>query len=215
MVGPKVRVHVSSPRNVILYRKPAGTSSWSKACDSPCNMELPIGDTYRVAGNHIAQSKEFKLEASAGGTVDVVIDPPSGGGMVLGGVLAGVGGTAAWVGALLTLVGAANAGRDCTNVNGYYGTQAQCEQDKANGPAVRNGGLVTMGVGAAVAGLGLVVFFNSATTDLEQHRGGGDRAGDGKKDAFVREPAWRSSVAKDSNGGVPAASFPVIWSGTF
>jgi hypothetical protein len=204
MVGPKARVHITTSRSVILYRKYAG--SWTKACDSPCDQELPIGDGYRVVGNGVPQSKEFHLEVGPAGFVDIVVDPPNSGGMVFGGILAGTGAFAAWVGSLMALVGAVNAGRDCTTYNpGYYSSPAQCDSEKKDGPGVRDAGLVTMAVGAGVGVLGLVVFFNSATTDIEQKHGGAP------KDAFVREPTFRGT----STAMAPGAAFPVLFSHSF
>ena len=109
MVGPKARVRITSPKQVILYRRPAGSNAFVQQCTSPCNEDLPIGDTYRVTGNGVAQSKDFRLDAPPGGAVDIVVDPPSTGGMILGGFMAGGGASAAYVGLLMTLVGAAAA----------------------------------------------------------------------------------------------------------
>jgi hypothetical protein len=210
MVGPKARVHITTSRSAILYRRPAGSGSWTKACASPCDRELPIGDTYRITGNGLPQSKEFHLDVGSAGFVDLVVDPPNTGGMVLGGMLAGTGGFTAWIGSLMALVGAGNAGRDCTTYSdGYYDSRSSCERDKENGPGLRDAGLVTMGVGAAVGVLGLVVFFNSATTDVDQRKNAGSA-----HDAFVRTPTFRGSTST-AEAGVPAASFPVLFTRSF
>ena len=219
MVGPRARVHITSTRNVILYRRPAGTTSWVQACTSPCNQELPIGDTYRLTGNGVAASKEFHLDARPGGSVDVAIDPPSTGGMVLGGLLAGAGTTAAYVGMLMALIGA-------TEVNdGCYGgftstTSSYCENRKSDAEDVRNAGLIAMGVGAAVTVGGLLIFLNSAKTDITQSSGGGDSAGAAspprRLDAFVRQPTWRSgSSSSERAAAAPPAAFPILLQHTF
>jgi hypothetical protein len=210
MVGPKARVHITTKKNAILYRRPAGSTGWSKACTSPCDRDLPIGDTYRITGNGLPQSKEFHLETGPAGFVDLVVDPPSTGGMVIGGILAGTGGFTAWIGSLIALVGASNAGRDCSAYSDgyYYDSRSSCERERDDGPGVRDAGLVTMGVGAAVGVLGLVVFFNSATTDIDQRKGGG------ANDAFLRTPTFRGSTST-AEAGVPAASFPVLFTRSF
>jgi hypothetical protein len=207
MVGPKARVHITTSKRVILYRRPAGSSSWFKACESPCDMDLPTGDTYRIHGNNIPNSKELRLDVGPSGFVDLVVDPPNTGAMVLGGIVAGGGGLAFLVGSLMALVGAANAGLDCAHYDPrYYTSQADCQQAKSNGPGIRDAGLVTLGIGAAVTAAGLLVIFNSATTDVDQH---GGKKGE-SKDAFVRTPTWKSATSS-----TPSAAFPVLWQGTF
>lgn len=219
MVGPKARVHVTSAKRAILYRRPAGTNSWVQACQAPCDVDLPIGDTYRIAGNGLSQSKEIHLEAGPNGFVDLVVDPPSTGGMVIGGVLAGAGGLTGTVGALVALVGASNAGLDCNHYydSTYYYSKDQCERDKRDGPGLRDAGLVTLGVGAAVGVVGLVVFLNSAKTDVDQR---GHAASDAKldlpRDAFVRRPEWKTVASSaESATPVPPASFPLVLTGHF
>lgn len=211
MVGPRARVHITAPKQVILYRKAAGTSSFVQACASPCDLELPINDTYRLAGNGLSQNKEFRLQAGPGGFVDIVVDPPSTGGMILGGFIAGGGATAAYVGMLMALVGQSDADRSCYTYSGstsYYGNS--CEEQKSDGASLRNAGLVTMVVGAAVTALGIVVFINSASTDVSQRSGGG------AKDAYVRTPSWRiAGSSAESATRAPAASFPVVFTAHF
>jgi hypothetical protein len=212
MVGPKARVHITSSKRVLLYRRPAGSGGWYQACASPCDMELPTGDTYRIHGNNIPNSKEIRLDVGPSGFVDLHVDPPNTGGMVLGGIVAGGGGLTFMVGALVALVGAANAGLDCNNYDHrYYTSQAQCQKAKDDGPGLRNGGLIALGIGAAVTGAGLLVIFNSATTDVDQH--GGKKS---SNDAFVRLPGWKAGASSAENATPPpAAAFPVMWQGTF
>lgn len=212
MVGPRARVHITAPKQVILYRKAAGTSTFQQACASPCDLELPINDTYRLAGNGLSQNKEFRLQAGPGGFVDIVVDPPSTGGMILGGFVAGGGATAAYVGLLMALVGQSEADKACYSYSGtstsYY---SSCEKDKSDGQAIRNAGLVTMVVGAAVTALGIVVFINSASTDVSQKSGGA-----APKDAYVRTPTWRTaSSSAEGATRAPAAAFPVLFTAHF
>jgi len=220
MVGPKARVHVTSPKQVILYRKPAGSNNWVPACTSPCNAELPIGDAYRVLGNGVAQSKEFHLDAGPGGSTEVAVDPPSGGGMVLGGIMAGGGATAMYFGFLLTVVGIVDANLDCSKPNDLsnsrYNNPATCEKRKEDGPKLREAGLITMGVSAAITGVGILVFLNSAKTDVVQHGGGGSGKANQPNTAFLRTPEWRGSSSSASAATpAPIANFPVLFSGRF
>lgn len=213
MVGPRARVHITSRKQVILYRRPAGTNSWTQACTSPCDAELPIGDGYRITGSGVAQSKEFHLQASPGGAVDVVVDPPSQGGMVVGGVMAYGGAATAYVGLLTALVGAAQAGEKCYSSSGY------CADRKSDGEDLRDGGLVALGVGAAVGALGLVVFFNSVSTDITQRGAGAKddaRAASPRLDAFLRAPTWRGrGSSAEGAAAAPPATFPLVFGGHF
>src|SRR5262249_23659527 len=111
MVGPRARVHITSREDVVLYRRPASSSGGGQACSSPCNEELPIGDTYRITGNGVAATKEFRLETSPSGTVELTVDPPSSGGKVVGGILTATGAIAAYMGLFI------GAGRNCGNCN--------------------------------------------------------------------------------------------------
>lgn len=218
MVGPRARVHITSSKNVILYRRPAGTTAWVQACTSPCNQELPIGDAYRVTGNGVSASKEFRLDASPGSTVDVAIDPPSTGGMVLGGFLAGGGATAAYVGMLMALVGVSEANDTC--YGGFSSTSdSYCERRKDDAEELRNAGLITMAVGTAMTVGGILIFLNSAKTDIVQTSGRGESSGAAARprplDAFVRQPTWRSVSSSERAASAPPASFPVLLQGTF
>lgn len=218
MIGPRARVHLSSPRNTILYRRAAGSAGWMIACTSPCNEELPIGDTYRVTGNGIAQSKEFRLDAPPGGSVDVTIDPPSTGGMVLGGLMAGGGATAAYVGLALFLVGTRSEA--CTY--DFYG--ASCTP--VDRDSLQTAGLITLGVGSVLTAAGLLVFLNNAKTDISQSSAKGGASGAAgsaagavaspKLDAYLRRPTWRDALSSSERATAAApASFPVVLGGSF
>jgi hypothetical protein len=206
--GPKARVHITTAHNVKLYRKPAGSDSWFDACSSPCDQDLPTGDTYKILGNNVPSSKEFHLEVGPSGFVDLVVDPPNHGGMILGGIIGGTGGLAFMVGSLMALVGVANDNLDCSRWQSqgqYFTSQSDCQSTQSNGKSVRNAGLVTLGIGAAVTGLGLVIIFNSATTDIDQHGGAARPA----RDAYLREPTFKSS------GSSADAQFPLVFTRHF
>ncbi len=192
MAGPRARVHIHAKGRVILYRRPAGSNAWSQACASPCDTELPIGDTYRLTGNGVPQSKEFKLEAPAGGAVEISYDPPSTGGIILGGTLAYGGALTAYVGLIMALAGADG------------GSYSSSDKD------LRDAGLITMLVGAGVGALGLVVFLNSSKTDIEQKSSGAR-----SNEAFVRQPSWKTISGARETAQAPAATFPVLFSKSF
>ena len=215
MVGPRARVHITSKKNVILYRRPAGSTAWVQACTSPCNQEMPIGDMYRVTGNGVAASKEFRLEASPGSTVDIAVDPQSTGGMVLGGFLAGGGALVGYVGMLVALVGAAEANDKCYD---FSTTTSSCRHRKEDAEELRNGGLIAMGIGAAATVGGILIFLSNAKTDISQSAGtssSGAALRQGPLDAFVRKPTWRNVSSAERAAAAPPAAFPVLFQGTF
>ncbi len=201
MAGPRAHVHISTPKTVQLFRRPAGTTGWTNACASPCDIDLPLGDDYRVTGSGVAQSKEFRLQGAPGERLEIVVDPTSASGMVAGGLVAGTGAFAMYIGFLTTLVGVAQTNRSCSSY--YYSTTSQCLRDNRDGPAVRNVGLGILLAGTAAAVIGLVVVVNSAGTEVTQH----GAAAHAPKDAFLREPVWRG-VATTNEAGTMV--FPLL-----
>ncbi|MBN9162424.1 MAG: hypothetical protein J0I07_15795 [Myxococcales bacterium] len=218
MVGPRAHVRITSSKNVILYRRPAGSTGWVQACTSPCNQELPIGDAYRGTGSAVAASKEFRLDASPGGSVNIAVDPPSTGGMVLGGFLAGGGATTAYVGMLMALIGASESNSGCYSY-GSSSTDDYCSRRKSDGEDLRNGGLIAMGVGTALTIGGILVFIGSAKTDIIQTSGSRGSSGAASParplDAFLRQPTYRTSSSSERATAAPPATFPVVLGGTF
>lgn len=174
MNGPKARVHIASSTTAVLYRRASGSTAWTLACTSPCDELLPLGDSYRVTGNGIAQSDEFTLRGSPGSTIEIKVDGPSTAGIVLGGTLATVGFLAGYVGLLVVAASLDRYGAD----------------DDA-----RAGGLVAMGLGGLATVGGLLIFFASAKTDVTQNPTSG-----GGKDAWRRLPTWRTA----ERGAAPA-----------
>jgi hypothetical protein len=168
--------------------------------------------TRSTSGHGLSQNKELHLAAGPGGFVDIVVDPPSTGGMILGGFIAGGGATAAYVGMLMALVGQSEADRSCyTYSSSSYGGES-CEERQSDAETLRNAGLITMVVGAGITALGVVVFINSASTDIGQRTGGPSRS----NDAFLRKPTWRSVASSaESANAAPAAAFPVLFTHHF
>lgn len=168
MVGPRAIVHIKSSGRVTLYRRAAGTTELVRACDSPCDAALPLGDGYRIGGRGITTTNEFRLAAKPGGSVELTVDGPNWGGIVGGGLLTIGGGVTAYVGALFALAGASCAG---------------CRATKS----IQNAGFGALAVGAAMIGVGLLIVFPSLKTDLSQETSAPSR------DAFVRTPTWRTA----------------------
>ena len=196
MSGPRARVHMRTPHPAYLYRRAAGTTDFVTACESPCDQEMPIGDTYRIGGSGFSTTPEFKLDAAPGGSVEVTVDGPSWAGIVGGGLLTVGGGVTAYIGTIFALTGSACSS---SSSNGYSSRNNGCD-------SVRNVGLGALAVGAGMIVLGLVIVFPSMKTDFSQQKGTPG------KDAFVRTPTWRS--ASSAEGGTPA-TFPLLYEGRF
>src|SRR5690606_12927794 len=102
MTGPLVRVHIVSSRKAYMYRRPAGSSEFSQACESPCDIDLPTGDTYKIGGSGITTSRAFRIAGALGQTGEIEIDGPSWVGIVGCGTATVVGGLTAYVGLIIT-----------------------------------------------------------------------------------------------------------------
>ncbi len=192
MEGPRVRVHVTSDKPVLLYRRPAGTTTWVQACTSPCDVELPTGDTYRINGNGLQGTKEFNLQASGGGAVNIEVDPASTAGMVFGGTLSGIGWLVGYVGLILAA--------------GSSGSSYRKDEGSA--------GLIALGIGVAAGVAGVLIFVSSAKTDIIQSSSKSGAGGTPPRplDAFARQPTWRTTAAAER----PApAIFPVLFEHRF
>jgi hypothetical protein len=76
-----------------------------------------------------------------------------------------------------------------------------------------------MVVGVAATVLGVVVFINSASTDVSQRTGGGHgdaQATSPRLDAYLRTPTWRTATSStEGMNPAPAAAFPVLFTGRF
>jgi hypothetical protein len=198
----RVRVHISSPKNVILFRRASGSTAWVQACTSPCNAELPLGDTYRITGNGVPASAPFTLEGPPGGLVDITVAPASNAGMIGGGFLAATGATVGFVGLVLTLAGQVQLSVRNSETHTIPPDQARSE---------RNAGLVTMLVGAAVTAGGLLLCVSNGKTDVTQSASSAAPPPEPRPvDAFLRQPTWVASRPETA-----AATFPAVFQGTF
>lgn len=142
MTGPLVKIHISSTKHVQLYRRSPGTQGWTHACHSPCDLDLPLGDDYRISGSSMSTSHEFRLAGAAGDRITLRVNPTSTGGMVIGGVVAGVGAMSMYFGVL------ANAG-----------SSYRSDKDQ---------GYTAIGVGVAAVAVGTVILLASVGTGVSQ-----------------------------------------------
>ncbi len=197
MVGPTARVHLASSGKTFLYRRPQNGTDFVTACESPCDIELPIGDTYKIGGSGISTTKVFRIDAQPGGSVTIDVDGPNWFGIVGGGLLTISGGVVAYVGTIFALAGG-TAGSACSY---------SCNDTKD----LRNVGFGLMAVGALGIAGGLLIVFPSLKTDVSQDAAAPKRDS-AKRDAFVRAPVWHTP-GLESNA--PAVNLPFVFTRSF
>jgi hypothetical protein len=183
--APKSRVKITSPVTVFLQHLKAD-GIWEDVCTAPCEAEVVRNDRYRVIGSANV-AKEILVDRPF---VEVIVDPPNRGMQALGATGVAVGGLTILIGFVYTMVGIAHADFDCTSPQrSYHTTKAICEKDVRNGPSKRDGGIVAMVVGAAIALPSLyLVATTMRSTSVTEKRGEPTQA-------FVREPTWRSTTS--------------------
>jgi radical SAM protein with 4Fe4S-binding SPASM domain len=99
---PTAPIHVSSDKAVVLQLR-EGHRKYRTLCAAPCDVEVPIDATYRVAGDGIRASEDFVLRATCGEPVSLDVDASSKAAFIGGMVTASVG-TATVCSAFLHLV---------------------------------------------------------------------------------------------------------------
>jgi hypothetical protein len=164
--GAKALVHIQSPRHVTLDRKnPGEDEPWVTACESPCDVELPLDNDYRIVGSGVRPSGEFRLEGKPGERIVLEVNPSSKAvratGILLGslGITAIVSGLYLWAGML-----PATSGQACTS---DPRDAHPCDTARDIGRA----GLIMAGAGAVLATVGGILFFasnRSKTTESDE-----------------------------------------------
>ncbi|HSO37717.1 MAG TPA: hypothetical protein VLT33_34560 [Labilithrix sp.] len=172
MDGPRAFVHIEASGTTYLYRAPDGTTDYQTACTAPCDMELPIGDSYKIGGNGTKTTPSFKLKASPGGSVTLKVDGANWFGVIGGGTLAVSGAMTAYVGLLLAAA-----------------------DDSSRRSGSGSAGLACFLIGGAATALGTLAFLRSNTTDVVQ------TSPKAASDAFVRAPSWRTASATEQGHG--------------
>ena len=162
------RVHITSEMPVALERRGSLADEWHPQCISPCDRDLSRDGEYRaVFRTGLAPGPPFQLEASAGGSVELKIEPPSKGKKIAGMAMIGVGAPLAvggGIGAVALLAASANSSSAYSGI-GY-------------GLGVISGLIGLIGTGVLLGGFGLVSGAEAQTTQVPTP----------SRAAFVREP---------------------------
>ncbi|MEO8797913.1 MAG: hypothetical protein ABI551_08515 [Polyangiaceae bacterium] len=145
--------------SIITNATPTGkrvTNGWATMCTAPCDQEVPLAGSYRLAGAGIRASHTFKLAGKPGDKVYIQADPASKGSFVGGIVLISVGAPVLVIGTFVELVvGLINA---ASRVDNSY-------TDTSGAQVV---GLSMMGLGVAGIITGIVLVAGNGSTKLDQ-----------------------------------------------
>ena len=80
----RARVHIKSEKHVQLEIRPLQHDAWMLACDSPCDLDLPLASEYRVVyGTEAGATRDYSGLIRLVSAVALI----AGGGAVLTGVL--------------------------------------------------------------------------------------------------------------------------------
>lgn len=173
--------------SIITNAAPAGKrvkNGWATMCTAPCDQQVPLAGSYRLAGDGIRASRTFKLAGKAGDKVYIQADPASRGGFVGGIVLISIGAPVLVIGSLVELVVAAING--ASHLDGTY-------TDTSGAQVV---GLSMMGLGVAGIITGIVLVAGNGSTKLDQtiaSPGATNAAAALGADVFKKMPIYRQS----------------------
>jgi hypothetical protein len=211
MSGPTVLVHIETGRPVTLDRRnPGDDQPWVTACESPCDVQLPLNNDYRIVGEGIWASSEFELDGQPGQRVVVKVAPATRLARTAGIVVAGAGLLAIIIGVYVVAIAAAASCSSSVSANG-------CNSDNSGGVAIgvvlMLGGLVTMAVG------GIIILANWRTGESQEVQSPAKAArlfnvpgvpnGD---NAYKRLPTFHEPAAAEKVA--PVTTFP-LFSTTF
>jgi hypothetical protein len=211
--GPTVLVHIETQRRVTLDRRnPGDDQPWVTACESPCDVQLPLNNDYRIVGEGIWASSEFELEGNPGQRVVVKVNPATRFARTAGIVVAGVGLTAAIVGLYVVAVSATTNCFNTVSTNG-------CDSSGGGttvGWVIVAAGLVT----AAVGGVLILMNLRTGQSQEIQSRAASLWRGDVARattnetnDAYKRLPMFREPTTTDR--AMPRATSIPLLSGSF
>jgi hypothetical protein len=197
-------VHVEADRAVALEGlSPQG--NWSVACMAPCDAELPLANDYRITGEGIRSSRVFRITAMAGQHVVINVNPASKGGFTGGVVLTSIGPVVFFIGAIVWLVGEAEASLYSTDSsdNGLSSGQSN-----GKGAETTGGVMMLVGLGALVGGVVLIVG-NSHTKQSQEVVQPPAHAGAD----WLRLPTWHEAVGPERS--IPVAPAVPLFSRSF
>lgn len=145
--GTKVTVHVEGPPPDLTLLRSVPPYGWRWVCQAPCTAHAPMSGEYKLRGSGVTESESFHLDTKLGPVQRVRVEPVSQGALIAGTILIYAGVSVLPSGALMV-------------ASGYV-------TDKK--PLVTIG-FITLGVGAALTGVGLPLFFANTKSDVSIER---------------------------------------------
>jgi hypothetical protein len=120
MARALAHVSVVSPKPVQLEMRQRSGGPWLRACDSPCDEDLPIDSEYRIVRGDGTWGDVFRLTASAGEHVRLAVKPPWVAAQIAGNAIIVMAGVVGTIGIGTMAVGAiAVGGGTCVRERGH------------------------------------------------------------------------------------------------
>jgi hypothetical protein len=214
----KAWVHIESSHDLVLEgRSPSSAHSWAPVCTSPCDSEVPLDYSYRIAGEGIRASHDFTIEASPGQRVVLNVKTASKGGFVGGIVLVSISPVVILIGLVVVAVGAAQ--NDLSTTCSGTGVGFNCNANANAGSGTETAGWVTtlIGVAGAVIG-GVLIGINSRTSISEEvippvAPPVGSLDHPRREDAWLRAPIWHEPSSVERS--IPPAQVAPLFTHSF
>jgi hypothetical protein len=175
-------VHIEGPRDLRLENYSTAEDEWTTVCFAPCEESLPTFAVYRVSGDHMKSSSDFRLQGAPGEREVITVHDASTARFGAGAVAFGAGGLIALFGLDYAALGGIRFDGEVTS------------------PGVLMGAWVAIGFGTAVAVTGIVAMLSNARTTVSQDAGAAP-AVPSAPSSVAPEPVWKESRAETPSPG--------------
>jgi hypothetical protein len=146
--GPKATIELEGPPPDLTLLRHLPPFGWRSVCQAPCVVIAPAGVEYKLRGSGITESETFFVDPALGDRVRVRVEPVSQGALIAGTILIYAGVSIMPSGVLGIVTGYVTDQRPLVTI-----------------------GFITLGVGAALAGVGLPLFIANTKSDVAVERG--------------------------------------------
>lgn len=168
--GPKVTVHVEGPPPDLTLLRSAPPYGWRWVCQAPCTAHTPLEGEYKLRGSGVTESESFRLDPKLGQALRLRLEPVSQGALIAGTILIYAGVSVLPSGALMVASGYVTDEKPLVTI-----------------------GFVTLGVGVALTGVGLPLFFANTKSDVAMERAARREV---EPRRAARAPVWAARSAR-------------------
>lgn len=193
-----VMLHINSPKPVELERRQGDVGGWEHVCTSPCDMNVPLFDQYRIAAaGDITESKPFMIDAANKDHVSLGVDPGMKTNSKVGTYVLVAGAATVVTGVIVVIAGTAgsnNIGNDGTTHHSFTN-------------------LAFVGSALIIGGLGAVIVGAAWRINNQHSSVGGDVAKppvETNEKTASREAVFVKPQAEQMASRTPAFVFPVF-----